>query len=50
MKSNSNANEKTLHYWNNVKGSNCARSTACGLLFAYEKNDLVDPLYAAMLK
>ncbi len=49
MKHNSKAIEKTLHYWDNVEGSNCARSTACGLLSAYGKEDLIDPLYAAML-
>jgi len=49
MKNNSKVIEKTLHYWNNVKGSNCARSTACGLLSVYGKKDLIDPLYAAML-
>lgn len=49
MKNISKVIEETLHYWNNIKGSNCARSTACGLLSVNGKKDLLEPLYAAML-
>ncbi len=49
MKKNLDAVEKTLHYWKNIKGANCARATSCGLLFANGKNELVNPMYKAML-